>query len=171
MGKKTSLILVVIVGLLFLGYRFSMNEREAVALQADTMERAITPVTITRAKLSDPTDSITLPGNIVGWNEAPIYARVTGYVKEWHKDYGHAVKKRRGPRRNYHAGSRCRIPTGRCGSAIRTRQECTGRPDRQTLCGDAAKSSAFRTSDFGAGCRGESPGGKSRGSGAKGQEH
>jgi RND family efflux transporter MFP subunit len=93
MGKKTSLILVVIVGLLFLGYRFSMNEREAVALQADTMERAITPVTITRAKLSDPTDSITLPGNIVGWNEAPIYARVTGYVKEWHKDYGHAVKK------------------------------------------------------------------------------
>ena len=36
---------------------------------------------------------ITLPGNIVGWYEAPIYARVTGYVKMWHKDYGDHVKK------------------------------------------------------------------------------
>jgi RND family efflux transporter MFP subunit len=29
----------------------------------------------------------------VGWYEAPIYARVTGYVKMWYKDYGAEVKK------------------------------------------------------------------------------
>jgi RND family efflux transporter MFP subunit len=29
----------------------------------------------------------------VGWYEAPIYARVTGYVKMWYKDYGDQVKK------------------------------------------------------------------------------
>lgn len=92
LGNKTFLIVVIIAGLLFLGYRFNANQREAAALQADTLERAITPVAITHAKLSEPMDTITLPGNIVGWNEAPIYARVTGYVKEWHKDYGDDVK-------------------------------------------------------------------------------
>ena len=29
----------------------------------------------------------------MGWYEAPIYARVTGYVKMWYKDYGDQVKK------------------------------------------------------------------------------
>ena len=28
----------------------------------------------------------------MGWYEAPIYARVTGYVKMWYKDYGDKVK-------------------------------------------------------------------------------
>ena len=93
LGRKALLTVILIVGLLFLGYRFSANQQEASALQADTSERAVTPVALTQAKLSDPIDTITLPGNIVGWNEAPIYARVTGYVKEWHKDYGHQVKK------------------------------------------------------------------------------
>ncbi|CUS36330.1 efflux RND transporter periplasmic adaptor subunit [Candidatus Nitrospira nitrificans] len=93
LGRKVFLIVVVIVVLAFLGYRFSANQQEAAALQTDTVDRTVTPVAITHAKLSDATDTITLPGNIVGWNEAPIYARVTGYVKEWHKDYGHEVKK------------------------------------------------------------------------------
>ncbi len=93
LGGKAFLTVIIIVGLLFLGYRFSANQQEAVALQADTVERTVTPVALTQAKLSEPIDTITLPGNIVGWNEAPIYARVTGYVKEWHTDYGHEVKK------------------------------------------------------------------------------
>ena len=93
LGRTTPMILIIIVGLMFLGYRFSENQQEAAALQAGNLESAVTPVALTQAKLSEPTDTITLPGNIVGWNEAPIYARVTGYVKEWHKDYGHDVKK------------------------------------------------------------------------------
>ncbi len=40
-----------------------------------------------------PTETITLPGNIAGWYEAPIYAQVSGYVKMWYKDYGALVKK------------------------------------------------------------------------------
>jgi RND family efflux transporter MFP subunit len=50
-------------------------------------------VTVTYAKAAAPTETITLPGNITGWYEAPIYARVTGYVNMWHKDYGDEVKK------------------------------------------------------------------------------
>ncbi len=34
-----------------------------------------------------------LPGNIEAWYAAPIYARVSGYVKRWYFDYGAHVKK------------------------------------------------------------------------------
>ena len=35
----------------------------------------------------------TLPGNIRSWYEAPLYARVSGYLKKWYEDYGAHVKK------------------------------------------------------------------------------
>jgi RND family efflux transporter MFP subunit len=34
-----------------------------------------------------------LPGNVQAWYEAPIYARVSGYLKNWYFDYGAHVKK------------------------------------------------------------------------------
>ncbi len=34
-----------------------------------------------------------LPGDIQAWYEAPIYARVSGYLKNWYFDYGAHVKK------------------------------------------------------------------------------
>jgi multidrug efflux pump subunit AcrA (membrane-fusion protein) len=49
-------------------------------------------VTVTLPMAVPPIETITLPGNIVGWYEAPIYARVTGYVKMWYNDYGDHVK-------------------------------------------------------------------------------
>lgn len=91
--NKAILILVACAGLAFLVYRFAENQQGVAALQQTTSEAAITPVALTRAKSSAPTDTITLPGNIVGWNEAPIYARVEGYVKAWHADFGAIVKK------------------------------------------------------------------------------
>jgi RND family efflux transporter MFP subunit len=36
--------------------------------------------------------TLTLPGNIEAWYQAPIYAQVTGYVSHWYKDYGAMVK-------------------------------------------------------------------------------
>ena len=93
LGGKALLILVVVVGLGFLVFRFSENQHNATALERDASESAIIRVALTRAKPSAPTDTITLPGNIVGWYEAPIYARVEGYVKAWYKDYGAEVKK------------------------------------------------------------------------------
>jgi len=93
LGGKALLILVVVVGLGFLVFRFSENQHTATALERDASESAIIRVALTRAKPSAPTDTITLPGNIVGWYEAPIYARVEGYVKAWYKDYGAEVKK------------------------------------------------------------------------------
>jgi len=49
-------------------------------------------VAVVSPKAVPATETITLPGNVVGWYEAPLYARVTGYVKMWYKDYGDQVK-------------------------------------------------------------------------------
>ncbi len=35
---------------------------------------------------------LTLPGDLRAWYEAPIYARVNGYLKRWYSDYGAQVK-------------------------------------------------------------------------------
>jgi RND family efflux transporter MFP subunit len=35
---------------------------------------------------------LVLPGDIQAWYDAPIYARVSGYVKNWYRDYGASVK-------------------------------------------------------------------------------
>ena len=36
---------------------------------------------------------LVLPGTVQAWYEAPIYARVSGYLKNWYFDYGAHVKK------------------------------------------------------------------------------
>ena len=53
-----------------------------------------TPVVQTAQPGPSPgTDELVLPGNVTAFLEAPIYARTSGYVKEWYTDIGTHVKK------------------------------------------------------------------------------
>ena len=54
LGGKALLILVVVVGLGFLVFRFSENQHNATALERDASESAIIRVALTRAKPSAP---------------------------------------------------------------------------------------------------------------------
>ncbi|HKT35332.1 MAG TPA: efflux RND transporter periplasmic adaptor subunit, partial [Nitrospira sp.] len=65
----------------------------AAMLRDKTLEGAVPTVAVLSPKPVPAIESITLPSTIAGWYEAPIYARVTGYVKMWYKDYGDWVKK------------------------------------------------------------------------------
>ncbi|GBF52042.1 efflux transporter, RND family, MFP subunit [Leptospira ryugenii] len=40
-----------------------------------------------------PEESTIFVGQLKPWYEAPLYAQVSGYVKQWYKDYGAVVKK------------------------------------------------------------------------------
>ena len=84
---------VILLCVLYLGYRTHESRTDAALLREKTLERAIPTVAVVSPKPVPATETITLPGNIVGWYEAPMYARVTGYVKMWYKDYGDLVKK------------------------------------------------------------------------------
>lgn len=90
--KRLALFGIVLLVLLYLGYRIYETRSDAISLREETHRDAVNTVAVIHAKPVPPTEDIMLPGNIVGWYEAPIYARVTGYVKMWYKDYGDHVK-------------------------------------------------------------------------------
>ena len=58
-----------------------------------TNELAVPIVATVKPKQGVTGQQISLPGDIEAWFEAPIYARVSGYLKAWHFDYGAHVKK------------------------------------------------------------------------------
>ena len=90
---KLIAISAILLCILYVSYRLSESKLNPGALHEETLEEAVPTVAVVSPKPGAPTETITLPGNIVGWYEAPIYARVTGYVKMWYKDYGDQVKK------------------------------------------------------------------------------
>ena len=90
--RKYIVFFAILLCGLYLGYRMYDANSDAALLRDKTLEEAILTVAVVSPKPLPPTETIMLPGNIVGWYEAPIYARVTGYVKMWHKDYGDHVK-------------------------------------------------------------------------------
>ncbi|MCP1249523.1 efflux RND transporter periplasmic adaptor subunit [Gluconobacter oxydans] len=61
-------------------------------LRAQTNAGAIPDVSVVSPHRTSPKVSLTLPGNIDAWYQAPIYPQVSGYVKMWYKDYGAHVK-------------------------------------------------------------------------------
>ncbi len=91
-GKVVALSVISLV-LLYLGYRMYETRSDAALLREQTLESAVPTVAIVSPQPVPSTETITLPGNVVGWYEAPMYARVTGYVKMWYRDYGDQVKK------------------------------------------------------------------------------
>jgi membrane fusion protein (multidrug efflux system) len=57
-------------------------------LQQIADDAAIPRVQVIAPKPGPAQRSLTLPGDVAAWNEAPIYAQVSGYVSHWYKDYG-----------------------------------------------------------------------------------
>ena len=57
-----------------------------------TAASAVPTVSVVSPRPGPSSTSLTLPGNVAAWYEAPIYARVNGYLKAWYFDYGAPVK-------------------------------------------------------------------------------
>jgi RND family efflux transporter MFP subunit len=60
---------------------------------ADTRELAIPTVAVVSPNLTTPNSGLDLPAEVDAWQEAPIYARVNGYLKSWLVDIGAHVQK------------------------------------------------------------------------------
>ncbi len=58
-----------------------------------TQQRAIPTVAVITPHQGPSVQRLVLPGTVQAWYEAPIYARVSGYLKMWYFDYGAHVKK------------------------------------------------------------------------------
>lgn len=91
-GNRT-IIFAALAFAVYVGYQFYQRNRAAEVLQEETLAGAIPNVAVVNPAAAPPTETITLPGTIEAWYQAPIYAQVSGYVKMWYKDYGAWVKK------------------------------------------------------------------------------
>jgi RND family efflux transporter MFP subunit len=92
---KRGRILIIILGILviaLLGYGLLARHRRLTALERLAAEQAVLPVEIISPKAGPATRSISLPGTVRAWYEAPIFAQVSGYVRNWYEDYGADVK-------------------------------------------------------------------------------
>ena len=66
--------------------------RTAAAVKQQTMDLAIPTVSVALPKRGAMKDEVVLPGNIQAYTDSPIYARASGYLKQWHVDIGTRVK-------------------------------------------------------------------------------
>jgi RND family efflux transporter MFP subunit len=67
------------------------SQEKAVAAWTDAA--AIPAVDLVHPTKGAPQQQVVLPGDIHAWYEAPLYARVNGYLKNWYFDFGAQVKK------------------------------------------------------------------------------
>ncbi|WP_022724239.1 efflux RND transporter periplasmic adaptor subunit [Rhodopseudomonas sp. B29] len=70
----------------------SAREKSSEELRTWTDEQAISSVAVTKPDAKALTNSLDLPGRLEAYSRAPIYARVSGYVKSWSADIGAKVK-------------------------------------------------------------------------------
>ena len=61
-------------------------------LRRETQEMAIPTVTVVHPKQSTTAPELVLPANVQAFIDAPIYARTSGYLKQWYVDIGAHVK-------------------------------------------------------------------------------
>jgi RND family efflux transporter MFP subunit len=85
----SAVALVLAVG--FEGIWHRESQEKAVAAWTDAA--AIPTVDIVHPTKDAPEQQVVLPGDIHAWYEAPIYARVNGYLKDWYFDFGTQVRK------------------------------------------------------------------------------
>jgi RND family efflux transporter MFP subunit len=82
---------LVVAALVVAGGIYSRaSDRRAVAKW--TAEQAIPTVAVVRPSAAGGGAAISLPGRLEAWYRAPIYARVSGYLKHWYTDIGAKVK-------------------------------------------------------------------------------
>ncbi|MGD0410430.1 MAG: efflux RND transporter periplasmic adaptor subunit [Verrucomicrobiota bacterium] len=68
------------------------RSRARAELEGDTLENLAPTVSIIHPKRTPAQIELELPGNIMAFEEAPIYARVSGYLKHWYTDIGTRVE-------------------------------------------------------------------------------
>jgi RND family efflux transporter MFP subunit len=94
LGRKvvSRLMLVAIAAAAIAFVGISSREREEGDLAHLTQDEAIPTVDLVNPARGTAAQHLVLPGEVQAWYSAPIYARVSGYVKMWYKDIGAKVK-------------------------------------------------------------------------------
>jgi RND family efflux transporter MFP subunit len=94
-SKRGIAITAIITACAALAIVFGLHSRltAETRLRESAKASAIPYVDVVSPKASADADEIALPGSTSAFNDTPIYARTSGYVKHWYVDIGARVKK------------------------------------------------------------------------------
>jgi RND family efflux transporter MFP subunit len=84
------LAVLIVAGIVFWG--INARIQTAAAVKETTQELAIPNVSVIHSKPGAMKNEIVLPGNVQAFTDSPIYARSSGYLKQWNVDIGGHVK-------------------------------------------------------------------------------
>ena len=85
--------LLLIVGVVIALAGILQRQHARSALAAETNAQAAPDVLLSKAETGSPNSEIVLPGNIFAYEDAPIFARTSGYLSHWYFDIGAHVRK------------------------------------------------------------------------------
>jgi len=80
---------ILVAGAVLAGLAVRWSRAHELERRAD--DRSVPTVAVI-APAAMPVDALELPGRVEAWSRAPIYARVSGYLKRWNVDIGQPVK-------------------------------------------------------------------------------
>jgi RND family efflux transporter MFP subunit len=90
------LLILVLVGAIVLGYviwsGITSRAQASTTLARDTDELAVPTVSVATPKVTPGAEEVALPGNMQAFIDTPIWARASGYLKNWYVDIGGHVK-------------------------------------------------------------------------------
>ena len=86
-------IIVFTLLLLGLGRAVFVRHANADLLANRSAENAVLQIRVVQPSISGYESKLTLPGSLQGIIQSQIYARTSGYIRQWNKDIGQPVKK------------------------------------------------------------------------------
>ena len=91
-GGIVWVLLLVVIAAAVIGGLVWKRAAEHDKLVAQTKDLAVQTVSVMHPGTGPSENEITLPGNVMAFNEASIFARTNGYLKSWSTDIGAFVK-------------------------------------------------------------------------------
>lgn len=95
LSRRGTIIAAIIVLVLGFGIYLGIRGRDAAetALAQVTEEAAVPTVEVVHPASNPPDQLLVLPGNVQAFEDTPIYARASGYLRHWYFDIGATVKR------------------------------------------------------------------------------
>jgi RND family efflux transporter MFP subunit len=90
-GVRIAMIVIALVVLAGVAYRLIGRAVDERHLEHATKSNAISTVSVTAPTISGLGSEIALPGNTQAFDDTPIYARTSGYLKQWFVNIGQHV--------------------------------------------------------------------------------
>jgi RND family efflux transporter MFP subunit len=92
-GTSVALVVVAIAVVAYAVFGILKRHHNDEVLARTTQENAAPTVIALAARPGAAVSTITLPGNVTAFTDAPLYARTNGYLVRWYYDIGAKVKK------------------------------------------------------------------------------